>query len=224
MNRRQFIGVSAAGLGCTGLGPGLYADQDGQPESEKGVPKRGLRVLPIGYQVWGLAFSPKEPILATCGCIRGDITPSRLRELQKQNRVPKGPTALVLWNMQTLKAQKTLDGGSECWSVEFSMDGKRVAAGRAGRGVRIWDVASGDEIATLADRQETGDVHHRTIGFMQKDQWLVSSSTESVRVWDVQSESLMHRLDYRQATTVVAIPPIGDYLVSGGLGGNSRFG
>ncbi len=150
---------------------------------------------------------------------RLDYTLSGFRERQRQHRVPKGPSALTLWDTQTLKALKVLDGGSECMSVAFSSDGKKVAAGRTGRGVRIWDAVSGEEIVTLADRQLTGDVHHRSIGFMHNDEWLVCSGTEGVRVWDVQSETLLHRLDYRHATTVVAIPPRGDYLVSGGLGG-----
>ncbi len=157
--------------------------------------------------------------MATCGSAELHATLSGIRELQRQNRVPKGPSALTLWDARTLKPLKVLDGGSRCMSVAFSSDGKKVAAGRTGRGVRIWDVVSAEEIVTLADRRLSGDVHHRSIGFMHNDEWLVCSGTEGVRVWDVQSETLLHRLDYRHATTVVAIPPRGDYLVSGGLGG-----
>ena len=215
MKRREFC----AGIGGAAMASALLADEQSKSQTRPNAPPRGLRVLPIGYEVWGLAFSPKEPVLATCGCIRGDITPSRLRELERKNRVPKGPTALVLWDVTTLKPQKTLDGGSECVSVAFSSDGKKIAAGRFGRGVRIWDVVRGEEIVTLAEHQISGDVQHSSVGFMENDQWLISSSTGAIRVWDIQSESLTHRLDYRQATTTVAIPPRGDYLVSGGHGG-----
>jgi WD40 repeat protein len=214
MDRREFLAASAS----MAVGSALFADEPAKTEPGKGATRRGLRVLPIGYEVWGLAFSPTEPILATCGSARLDYTFSGYRERQRQNRVPKGPSALALWDVRTLKRLKGLDGGSECWSVAFSTDGKKVAAGRGGRGVRIWDVLSGEEIVTLADRRETGDVQHRSIGFMHNDEWLVCSGTEGVRVWDVQSESLLHRLDYRQSTAVVAIPPHGVALVGGGAG------
>ncbi len=63
MKRREFCG----GLGSIAIASALFADEQRRSPSDENTKRRGLRVLPIGYEVWGLAFSPKESILATCG-------------------------------------------------------------------------------------------------------------------------------------------------------------
>jgi WD40 repeat protein len=76
--------------------------------------------------------------------------------------------------LATLKGHLT-----PAWSVAFSQDDTRLAVGLGGGEIRIWNVATRQEVATLRGHRLPVTALHFTDG----DQTLVSVSGESLHVW-----------------------------------------
>jgi WD40 repeat protein len=77
------------------------------------------------------------------------------------------------------------------WSVAFSPDGTRLATGSDDDHVRLWDVASGEEIARLEGHTERISV----VAFSPDGARLVSGSDDgTIRLWDVASGREMAHL------------------------------
>ena len=92
---------------------------------------RTLLGLTSGVDFYGLAFCPKagETIVAA-----GD----HFREVVK------------LWNVETGQEMGTLDGHAPLlWTVEFSPDGQRLAAGSIHGGGKVWDWRTGQVVFEL---------------------------------------------------------------------------
>src|SRR2546422_3171525 len=68
----------------------------------------------------------------------------------------------------------------ESWGVGFSRGSRRLAAGCGDRTVRIWDAATGQEIATFVGHTATVT----GVAFSPDGQRLASAS-DQVKIWDV---------------------------------------
>jgi WD40 repeat protein len=80
---------------------------------------------------------------------------------------------------------------SEVWSVAFSPDGQTLASGSGDQTIRLWDVQTGEALATLTGH--TGWVS--AVAFSPDGQTLVSNSVdETVRLWEVSSGQCLHTL------------------------------
>lgn len=190
-----------------------------------------------------LAFSPDGRTLAISGYYNRQITlwdlqkDELMRELSQNARCMEfskdgkmlaaaGRDAIVrLWDPQSGTVLKEFNGHQGAlYAVAISPDGRRLASGGGGDGtapshneVRLWDVASGEEIAQLHedDGQRPrlrGWVY--SIDFSADGRTLAVASPYAVRIWDVARRKQIHRLS--KCSYDVAFSPIANRLVTPG--------
>jgi WD40 repeat protein len=164
-----------------------------------------------GLRMIGIAFSPDSKLLATGS---PDVRPWDLAT-GRQLRALKGPPP---------EGQR-----AEVGALAFSPDGKFVAAGYGYPGhlgppnhdqvVKVWEAASGREVATLA--------HQNTVpalAFSRDGQLLATASHEGVvRVWSVATWKEVHKLKAPERFGSVAFSPDGKVLAAGLGSGEIRF-
>jgi WD40 repeat protein/serine/threonine protein kinase len=171
-----------------------------------------------GDNVYTLAFSPDSKVLA-CGGERGSLllwdaaTGVVLHSLTppdvKATQVAFSPDGTLLaaggqfnndavvriWNVATgqLVFTSRTPGGWNAWSVAFSPDGNTLAAGLESGEVRLFDLATGWQVATLPGRG--GRV--RWLGFHPDGRSLVVAGAladNNVFVWDLATRKDPRRL------------------------------
>src|ERR1051325_10609252 len=85
------------------------------------------------------------------------------------------------WNVRTRREVASLKSGADAfWSVTFSPDGRRVAAGTGEGTVVVWDRLTQQHLATLKGHKSAvvGDVV-----FTPDGNALISKGTDGVRFW-----------------------------------------
>ncbi|KAI7978202.1 hypothetical protein EIK77_009742 [Talaromyces pinophilus] len=76
--------------------------------------------------------------------------------------------------------------------VRFSWDGKYVATGCC-RSANIFDVATGQSVATLQDESVDGDIIIRSVCFSPDGEHLATGSEDNqIRIWDIATRSIKH--------------------------------
>ncbi|CRG88735.1 Transcriptional repressor rco-1 [Talaromyces islandicus] len=78
--------------------------------------------------------------------------------------------------------------------VRFSRDGKYVATG-CNRSAQIFDVATGQNVATLQDESvdKDGDLYIRSVCFSPDGKYLATGAEDKqIRVWDIATRSIKH--------------------------------
>ena len=120
-------------------------------------------------------------------------------------------TLLVLStiSLQTAFAQVTLEGHTG-WvlSVSFSPDGTLIASGSSDDTVKLWDVATGTNIATL--QGHTDDV--TSVSFSPDGTTLASGADDrTVKLWDVATKQNITTLqEHFYDVTSVSFSPDGN--------------
>ena len=124
-------------------------------------------------------------------------------------------TSLVLSTigLQTTPAQVTLEHGDWVFSVSFSPDGITLASGSRDSTVKLWDVATHTNIATLEGHR--GAVN--SVSFSPDGTLLASGSGDrTVKLWDVKTHTHIATLEgHTQYITSVSFSPDGRLLASG---------
>jgi WD40 repeat protein/tRNA A-37 threonylcarbamoyl transferase component Bud32 len=120
-----------------------------------------------------------------------------------------------LWRLcQRSLMTPTLEHGRPVSCVAFSPDGETLASG-SGTTVRLWDVATGEELHALMGH--AGGV--RSVAFSPDGQRLASASEDNtVKLWDVATGDLRQTLTAHTSYVLsVAFSPDGTTLASGSL-------
>ncbi len=106
----------------------------------------------------------------------------------------------------------TFEGVGSSSSIAFSPDGTTLAS-EAGRRIKLWDVVTRRDIATLEGH--TGTVH--SVAFSSDGTTLASgSSDETVKLWDITTKENIATLEgHKSWVSSVAFSPDGTTLASG---------
>ena len=142
--------------------------------------------------IWNIAFAPTGDLLAV-GSREGTI---------------------YLYDFIRKARLKPLIGHTEhIWSVCFSPDGKRLVSGSDDRIARLWDVESGEEIATLP----IGEPHTlMDIAFSPCGN-LIAGGLSELRLWCAETLTTLFAISHpeRRAPYALAFSPCGKYVASG---------
>jgi len=109
----------------------------------------------------------------------------------------------------------TLSGhGNSVSSIVFSLDGRTIASGSYDKTVRLWDVASGQEVRTLGGHKDGVN----SVAFSPDGKTLASGSVDkTVKLWDVASGRELRTLSGHTGTVYsMAFSPDGKTLASAG--------
>jgi len=96
-----------------------------------------------------------------------------------------------VWNLQTCKLKTNLTGHSGYVNtVTISPDGSLCASGGKDGSVRLWDLNEGKHLYSL----EAGDIIN-ALTFSPTRYWLCAATQSSVKIWDLESKSLVADLN-----------------------------
>lgn len=110
---------------------------------------------------------------------------------------------------------KSLKGhSSDVNSVAFSPDGKTLASGSDDKTIKLWNLASGQEIQTLEGHSDW----IWTVALSPDGKTLASGSADkTIKLWNIQTRKLIRTLQgHTDGVSSVAFSPDGKILVSGG--------
>jgi WD40 repeat protein len=154
-----------------------------------------------------LSFSPDGRTLATAGVIRRFLGLMRAHGVRRWDTA-RGREQLAL----TRHAGRVL-------AVAHAPDGRTLAAGDAARVVKLWDVASGAEVASLPQRAAASGV-----AFTPNGRILAVIAGWSVVLWDVAQHQEWSRLQgHKGRIWSLALSPDGCLLATASSDGTVRL-
>ena len=123
-----------------------------------------------------------------------------------------GNVGWVHFNLWKISPQHiaTLRHTNGVGSVAFSPDGTTLASG-SGREIKLWDVATGRNIATLEGHTDRG----LSVSFSPDGTTLASGSGREIKLWDVATRENIATLRHTNGVGSVAFSPDGTTLASG---------
>jgi WD40 repeat protein len=170
--------------------------------------KRELRSI-AGHSgfVQSVAFSPDGKTLASGSTDETiklwDVTTGRFLQVFRATTAPED------------NAFTRLFPDAHIYSVKFSPDGKLLACGGSDGTVRLWDVASGKQIATFAGLDTAKDVF--AVTFSPNGRMLAAAdSSGKIKIWNVATRAVLMTLDHAAEVYSIAFSPEELTLASGG--------
>ena len=141
-----------------------------------------------------------------------------LLAIQSMKIFPSSEAAQVLLNNNFAArpvAFMTHDG--EVTSVAFSPNGKFVVSGGWDNTTRVWETATGKEVARIS---HNGNGRVNLVAFSSDGKYVVSGSDDNTaRVWETATGKEVARITHDSPVYSVAFSPDGNYVVSGSVDG-----
>ena len=157
-----------------------------------------------GYMQEAVAVSPDGRQIAT------------LAYQQRESRLYN--TRVHLWNLQDgkhlfeMKWSEPL--AEKSMSIAFSADGQSVVTGTRDGKVRVWDLASRQEV--LSHQAVKGEVS--SLAFSRDGQWMGIAGSQEVALWrwleGIEPERLLKRSDGHRGASSVAFSPDGKWFAT----------
>ena len=149
--------------------------------------------------VWSVSFSPDGTTLAS-----GSSGTVILWDVRTGERIATLKGHTIVWRTNTLPAPVR--------SVSFSPDGATLASGSVDSTVKLWDVATKTEVATLQGHRD----EVTSVSFSPDGTLLASGSRDNtVKLWDVATQERIATLGHGADVNAVSFSPDGTLLASG---------
>ena len=149
--------------------------------------------------VWSVSFSPDGTTLAS-----GSAGTVILWDVRTGERIATLKGHTIVWRTNTLPAPVR--------SVSFSPDGATLASGSVDSTVKLWDVATKTEVATLQGHRD----EVTSVAFSPDGTLLASGSWDNtVKLWDVATQERIATLGHGADVNAVSFSPDGTLLASG---------
>ena len=153
--------------------------------------------------VWSVSFSPDGTTLAS-----GSSGTVILWDVRTGERIATLKGHTIVWGTNTLLAPVR--------SVSFSPDGATLASGSVDNTVKLWDVATQTEVATLQGHRD----EVTSVAFSPDGTLLASGSSDNtVKLWDMATRERIATLGHGAAVNAVSFSPDGTLLASGSWDG-----
>ena len=191
-------------------------------------------------RVLAVAFSPEGTILASAGMGDNAI---RLWNVKNGTEIAKldghdGTVTDLAFSVDGLLASASIDETIKLWdeeleirrflghqgqisTIDFSPDGRLLASGANDQLVKIWDVATGRELATLEGHEDSVFA----VAFNPDSRLLASCSGDgTIRLWDVEKKQTFKIFSgHTHHIWSLDFSPDGSSLVSGSWDGTVRI-
>jgi len=140
-----------------------------------------------------------------------------------------------LWNTQTGEVIRTFSGNEtthhtdQILAVAYSPNGRYVLTGSQDKTVRLWDVATANQVRTFVDTKLTNAKTTHTDGvfavaFSPDTHYVLTGSFDKMaKLWDVESGTLLNTLHHPGEVFSVAFSPDGNYFLTGSDNGLVRL-
>ncbi|WP_310429832.1 WD40 repeat domain-containing protein [Chamaesiphon sp. VAR_48_metabat_135_sub] len=134
-------------------------------------------------------------------------------DLMSDNLV-SGELSGDLWSKPTWNLQQTITAHSD-WvrCLNFTPDGVKLASGSFDKTIKLWQIDTGKEIYTFADRLKGVFA----LAISSDGKYLASGSwNETIELWDLATGTLLHNLNqHQESVRSLAISPDSKTLISG---------
>ena len=141
-----------------------------------------------------------------------------LLAVQSQSMFPSIEAIQVLQNSLLARPVSSMAHHAIVWSVVFSPDGKYVVSGSADNTARVWEAATGQEIARMTHTDQVN-----SIAFSPDGKYVVSGSADNTaRVWEAATGQEIARMTHEDGVSAVAFSRDGQYVLSGSADKTAR--
>jgi len=133
-----------------------------------------------------------------------------LLAIQSMHMFPSFEAGQILQNNTMARPLSQMIEDSAVIFVGFSPDGKYVVSGSEDNTIRVWEVATSNEIA-----RGTYEFYVSTVAFSSDSKYVVSGGDTTARVWEATTGKEIARMSHDASVSSVAFSSDGKYVVSG---------